>query len=77
MNCIMTADKLKTMRLAAGVDQGDLAQRLGMDASRLCKMERGQRSISEVEALRLQAALIEMVEERNAAFAEARKAATP
>jgi len=69
----MTAEKLRELRTAADVDQRDLAARVGIPGPRLCEMETGKRPITEVESLRLQAALLEMVQERNAAFDAARK----
>jgi transcriptional regulator with XRE-family HTH domain len=76
MNCPMTAENLKALRVAADVDQRDLAARVGIPGPRLCEMEMGKRVITEVEALRLEAALLEMVAERNAAFEAARKGVT-
>ena len=68
--------RLRDLRSALGIAQGALAARMSMTQPNLCESELGRRAMSEAEFLRGQAALIELRDERNAAFAEARKAVT-
>jgi len=68
-------EEAKKLRRAADIAQGALAARLGMRNDELSRLENGKadRAMTEAEFLRAQAALLEIVAERDAAFDEARK----
>lgn len=65
--------QIRDLRTIAQVPQMELAARLGIDKPKWCERETGARDMTEAEFLRAQAALIEIVEERAAAFDKARK----
>lgn len=68
-------EEILKLRKAADVAQGALAARLGLRNDELSRLENGKagRDMTEAEFLRAQAALLEIVAERDAAFEEARK----
>lgn len=63
--------QVRELREAAGISQRTLATRAGISNSNLCESELGTRSLSIAEFLRLQAALHELVAERDTAWQEA------
>lgn len=65
--------QIRTLREAAGINQRTLATRAGMTNTNLCESEGGTRPLSMPEFLRLQAALHELVAERDAAWQDALK----
>ena len=66
---------IRILRKAAAVSQSALAARTGVHNDELSRLENGKadRAMTEAEFLRAQAALLEIVAERDAAFDEARK----
>ena len=65
--------QVRALREAAGINQRALATRAGITQSNLCESELGTRNLSLPEFLRLQAALHELVAERDTAWQEALK----
>ena len=66
--------RIRQLREAAGIAQGALSQRAGFPRQKdLCLRETGAQTMTEAEYLRAKASLLELVAERDAAFAEARK----
>lgn len=60
--------QLRELRDAAGIRQDHLAARIGMSKPDLSESETGKRDMSYAEYLRAKAALVDMVEERTAAW---------
>ncbi|WP_081877909.1 helix-turn-helix domain-containing protein [Nocardia brasiliensis] len=50
-------DRVRESRLAAGMSQGDLAQQIGLERSKVAKIESGSRQINAIELTRLASAL--------------------
>ena len=66
--------QLKQLREVAGIEAAAIAERMGWAKSQMSKRETGAVVMTEPDFLRAKAVLLELVSERDAAFAEARKA---
>jgi len=64
--------QMKELREAAGIAAVTLAGRMGWSKTRMSERESETQPTSEAEFLRVQAALLDLIAERDAAFAEAR-----
>ncbi|WP_432830237.1 helix-turn-helix domain-containing protein [Dactylosporangium sp. CA-092794] len=53
----MVGDRIRAARVAAGLTQGDLGERIGLDRTMVAKIEAGTRRIDALELVRLSSAL--------------------
>ncbi len=61
---------IRRQRIEAGLKQKEVARRAGISQPDLCDSEKDNRPLSQAEFLRLQAAIVELIEERERAGAK-------
>jgi len=65
-------DTIRKLRVAANIKQGDLAEHMDLRQTDLCESELGNREMTESEYIKARQALLDLIAERDEAYAQAK-----